>query len=146
MKVEPQDIRAALRGFLELLESTDRQVSIELLELWLGQLAFLQHFVDQCVTDCDLLLEPLHNHAYWRKRIAEKFPAFGAYDISATDLAQLASPLDDLTEIAVEIAECLHRWDVAGDSAALWYFQFRYQSHWGMRLQNLQAYLHEATF
>jgi hypothetical protein len=130
MKIEHQDIRLALLGFLELLENAeDQQPKIETLELWLGQLAFLQHFIGDIPDDNASLTLPTRDDAHWRKLIGENFPGFG-------------SSVDDLAEIAVEISECVQRWEHAGENSALWYFKVGYQAHWGIHLRNLQTYLH----
>lgn len=143
MKIERQDIRAALLGFLELLESTDKQASIEILELWLGQLAFLQHFVDDIADDENhISVRPANEYARWRDILEMKFPTWGYYDIPTTHPSQIGDAIDDLVDIASEVSECLRRWEQAGSDEALWYFKFSYQRHWGAHLRNLQTYLH----
>ena len=132
MKIEHQDIRAALCGFLELLESTDKQASLELLELWLGQLAFLQHFAGDHAADEPVLVAPHRNTRYWNALIEEQFAGLGA-----------VTPVADLAEIAEEIAECLRRWENTNADHALWYFRASYRAHWGKHLRNLQAHLHQ---
>lgn len=147
MEIDRQDIRLALRGFLELLESADQQAKIETLELWLGQLAFLQHFVEDIPSDDKLPALPVRDAAYWTKLIATHFPSLGNYNtmISAEtgdfDLST-GNAIDDLAEIAAEISECVQRWNIYGENQALWYFRVGYQMHWEKRLRNLQRYLY----
>ncbi len=145
MEIDRQDIRLALRGFLELLESADQQAKIETLELWLGQLAFLQHFIDDIPANDKLFDLPAHDTAHWMKLIATHFPSLGN-DIPATisgdfDLST-GNAVEDLAEIAAEIFECVQRWEIYGENHALWYFKVGYQTHWERRLRNLQRYLH----
>lgn len=147
MEIDRQDIRLALRGFLELLESADQQAKIETLELWLGQLAFLQHFIEDIPPEDTLSALPARDTAHWTKLIATHFPSLGNYNptISAEtsdfDLST-GSSVDDLAEIAAEISECVQRWEIYGENHALWYFRAGYQTHWEKRLRNLQRYLH----
>lgn len=130
MNVTPRHIRSALLGFLELLESPDRQ-SLELLEMWLGQLAFLQHFIGEVSMDENAPSFPLvRNHSYWTKTAGEHFPSL------------TGQPLDNLAEIAVEICVCLQHWESVSEEQALWYYQSSYQTKWGIRLRSLQSYLH----
>ena len=147
MEIDQQDIRLALRGFLELLESADQQAKIETLELWLGQLAFLQHFIENIPPDDKLPTLPARDTAYWAKLIATHFPTLGNYNITVsaeTDAFDLSTgnAVDDLAEIAAEISECIQRWESYGENHALWYFRVGYQTHWEKRLRNLQHYLH----
>ena len=149
--IKRQVIRAALLGFLELLETADEHTSIALLELWLGQLAFLQHFISDVPEHGEAsFVQPAHNDGRWRKLIAERFPTLGHYDIPAalpTPTGQsemlVADSVDDLADIAGEISECLRRWEHLGEEHALCYFRSGYQHGWGMRLRNLQGYLHD---
>lgn len=149
IKIDGTRIRAALRGFLELLESTDKHANVELLELWLGQLAFIQHFIgDVHYEDSKSSPPPARDYARWRKLIAEQFPVLGYYSIPGAVPLQMAASeisigdaLDDLAEIAGEVVECVWRWENNGENDALWYLRFSYQAHWGTHLRNLQAYI-----
>ncbi len=153
-RINHQVIRRALLGFLELLESTDKQASIEILELWLGQLAFLQHFIgdipDAGSEYSKLLAGDLMR---WRKLIGEQFPGLGDYNLPAAVSEQagaseilIGNPVNDLADIAGEISECLRRWENIGENNALWYLRFGYQAHWGAHLRDLQTYLHDLPF
>lgn len=153
MKINRQDIRAALRGFLELLESTDKQASIELLELWLGQLVFLQHFVGEIEAEADdSAYKPTRDYTYWKRLIAEQFTSLGYYNIPPTaplptSVSELVGDaVDDLADIALDISECLQRWENLGEENALWYFRFSYETHWGTHLRNLEIYLHSLHY
>jgi hypothetical protein len=144
-------IRAALRGFLEMLENVDNPESVEMLEMWLGELAFLQHFVGEVKgEDNKYLGPPVQDQARWQKLIGEQFPALGHYNVPMTNAAQTISSglltrdaATDLADIASEISECLHRWENVGENHALWYLQCSYQEHWETHLRNLQIYLHD---
>jgi hypothetical protein len=149
IKIDGTRIRAALRGFLELLESTDKHANVELLELWLGQLAFIQHFIGDVQEDGKSSPPPVRDYTHWRKLIAEQFPVLGYYSIpDAIPLQTSASGIsvgdavDNLVEITAEIAECVWRWENNGENDALWYLRFSYQTHWGTQLRHLQAYIH----
>lgn len=142
MKIEQQDIRAALCGFLELLESTDKQASTELLELWLGQLAFLQHFAGDFTGDSQVFVQPLHDHVRWRNLIVEQFAELGHYKLPAAAHTHTDDPVDDLARIAEAVSECLRRWEHTDGNHALWYFRVSYQDYWGTHLRSLQAHLH----
>lgn len=133
MKVRPHHIRAALRGFLELLESTNDRSSLALLEMWLGQLAFIQHFVGDMTEQAQGENSPqAHDQTRWRMLIIEQFPRLGETGI----------PADDLAEIAAELSACLQCWEQDGEQAGLWRFKSGYQVRWGKRLRDLQIYLH----
>jgi hypothetical protein len=139
MKIDHQIIHLALRGFLELLESTDKQATIETLELWLGQLTFLQHFIgDVPDAEGEYSAPTVRDDAHWRKLIGEQFPGLGDENLPRG----IGNPVDDLAYIAREISECIQRWEKSGENNALWYFRFSYQAHWGTHLKNLQTYLH----
>jgi len=151
-RINHQVIRRALFGFLELLESVDKQANIEILELWLGQLAFLQHFIGDIPEADSEYSASAHDYARWKKLIGEQFPGLGYYNIPAALPVQIGASeipvgdsIDDLAEIAVEISECLQRWEHAGENNALWHLRFRYQAHWGTRLRNLQTYLYNLS-
>lgn len=149
IKIDGTRIRAALRGFLELLESTDKQANIELLELWLGQLAFIQHFIGDVSSDKSKWpTAPTRDCVRWRKLITEQFPVLGYYSVPDTIPLQIISSeisigdaVEDLAEITGEVAECVWRWENNGESDALWYLRFSYQTHWGIHVRNLQAYI-----
>ena len=149
--IKRQTIRAALRGFLELLETADEYTSIALLELWLGQLAFLQHFISDVPEDARAsFIAPAHDDGSWRRLIVERFPMLGCYDLPAAFSTPTGQPealigdsVNDLAGIAAEITETLRRWEQIGEEHALCYFRSGYQRHWEMRLRNLQGYLHD---
>jgi len=149
--IKRQVIRAALSGFLELLETADEYTSIALLELWLGQLAFLQHFVsDVPENESAFFIQPAGDDGRWRRLIAERFPMLGCYDLPVVLSTSTGQPeavasdsVDDLAQIAREISESLRRWENLGEEHALCYFRSGYQRHWGTRLRNLQGYLHD---
>ncbi len=144
MEIDRQDIRLALRGFLEMLESADQQAKLETLELWLGQLAFLQHFIEDVPSDDKLPALSSSDTAHWVKMIAAHFPGLGKYNnLAETGDFALSedNAVDDLAEIAAEIFECAQRWDRYGENHALWYFRVGYQTHWEKLLRNLQRYL-----
>lgn len=150
IKIDATRIHAALRGFLELLESTDKQANVELLELWLGQLAFIQHFIGDVSSDESeyLASPPAREYARSRKLAAEQFPVLGYYSVPDAIPLQIipteipiGDAVDDLAEIIEEVAECLRRWENNGESEALWYLRFSYQAHWGAHVRNLQAYI-----
>lgn len=133
MRIRPHHIRAALRGFLELLENSNDRSSLALLEMWLGQLAFLQHFVGKMTEHAQGEdTAPAHAPTRWRALVIEQFPPLGEAGI----------PADDLAEIAAEISTCLQCWEQQGEQIGLWHFQIGYQLRWGTRLRNLQGYLH----
>jgi len=148
MEIDRQDIRLALRGFLELLESADQQAKIETLELWLGQLAFLQHFIDDVPADDNASALLAHDSTHWKKLITTHFPTLGEYSHPSAISAKAdglnlpkGNAVDDLAEIAAEIFECVQRWDRYGENDALWYFRVGYQTHWERHLRSLQHYL-----
>ena len=53
--------------------------------------------------------------------------------------------IDDIVDIAVDLAEVVWLWDNAGQDEALWQLHHGFRSHWGDHLRGLQWYLHAVT-
>ena len=81
-----------------------------------------------------------------RAQVAARFPNYGLYrapGVEPEDEFLLGDAIDDLGDIAIDLAEVAWLWENAGESAALWQFFFGFESHWGSHLRNLQWYVHE---
>ena len=150
MKIDRQETHSSILNFLEFLENGESPIDLKVLELALDKLAVMYHFVGEISEEGNENSEAsAHDDARWRKLLAKRFPSLGYYNIPSTISVnvgeaeiQTADALDDLADIANELSEFVWRWQNNGESDALWYLQFSYESHWGSHLRNLQMYLH----
>lgn len=79
---------------------------------------------------------------------AKAFPELGLYpwiDVGGDpgeEEAGVADAIDDLADIAGDLQDVLWHFKNATIADGIWEFRFGYQSHWGVHLHRLRAYLH----
>ena len=79
---------------------------------------------------------------------AARFPNYGLYGASRLlgpgegDELLVGDAIDDITDIAIDMHEAAWAWDHIGQDEGLWTLRFGFESHWGLHLRELQAYLH----
>jgi hypothetical protein len=143
------DIRQAITDFLALLEhGRDTEAdNIRRLIFVLDQLAFAAHFVDDTFED-DHSAPPSQDYAHFRTQAAQRFPSFGYYNlprsitenITQTEVV-VGDAIDDLADIAHDLATVDWCWTHTSENDALWHFQFHFAAHFGAHVRNLQWYI-----
>lgn len=143
------EIREVIDHFLRLIKtpSQDEAKSLSFLEFALDYLAYARHcavddFVDGYPDP------PTQDYAHFRQLAAAQFPRLGFYDLpqpgggrNSTTTSYTGDALDDLADIACDLAKVQWCWDHTCTEDALWHFCFSYETHWGKHLRNLQWYL-----
>lgn len=79
--------------------------------------------------------------------ISDAFPSIGLYaDVDPTgDFTQemwTGDAIDDLSDIARDLADVIWYFEKRRPETAIWDFRFGYQSHWGRHLHDVRRYLH----
>ncbi len=148
------DIRAAIEGFIDLLENglNDEQANIRALELNLDKLALAYHLIEVAFEDY-ASEAPSQNYNQLKHLAIGRFPGFGYYNepknitekIGETEIL-IGDALDDIADIAMDLYEVLWYWENEGKKVALWKFCFGYEHHWGAHLRSLQSYLYAVLY
>lgn len=144
------DIREAIQTFLQLLEkpNVDNAKGISTLEFALDRLGLAYHFAGDEFRD-GYPEPPTQDYARFRQLAMIQFPNLGFYNIPSrmTEEIQTApmsvgDALDDVADIACDLAKVVWCWEHNDAQDALWHFRFLYDTHWGDHLRHLQCYLH----
>lgn len=131
------DLSELLEDFFRFLDAppTDRVDRSHELERHLDLLAWVSHEIpndfDQAAPDLDFT----HDYAGLRTRFTEAFPELRATE--ATD------PLDDLTDLVLDLKKIHQRWVVTSPADARFHFHLLFRAHWGVHLRRLQLFLME---
>jgi hypothetical protein len=151
--MEASFLNAALRGYLDLLErETAPEAPVTRLAELLDRLALAQQHEPVGAPSETALEAPASDYQAYRQLASRRFPTFALYN----DVEQLrrnvgvaklvvADAIDDLADIACDLAEVRWRWDNIGDADAIWHFGFLYRAHWGRHLHSLRRYVHDVT-
>jgi hypothetical protein len=147
--VQPSEIRAVVRKYLDLIDETDESVvEDEILAPVLDHLAFAQQFVRFTFHPADYPDSPRRDQAAFRKSISRRFPSFGYYNLPESvtkDIAEskcvVADAIDDVLDIGNDLLDVEWRWTNTSEADALWHFQNSYSSHWQAHLRGLQFYI-----
>ncbi len=120
------------------------------LALALDELALAFHEVPEGRAATGIKEPPRRDGAGLRAIIAARFPAYGYYAVvdpldSATGTVRTADAIDDLVDIAGDLAEAVWRFDHLGADDAHHYLRLLY-FHWGRHLRELSLYLHARRF
>lgn len=143
------EIREAIDHFLNLIKIPNPNTTegLSFLEFSLDYLAYVRHFVVDNFVD-GYPAPPTQDYAHFRQLAAAQFPQLGFYtlpqpsdDRSPTTTSYIGDALDDLADIACDLAKVQWCWEHTCAEDALWYFLFSYEVHWGQHLRNLQWYL-----
>ena len=79
-------------------------------------------------------------------KLGAKFPEYGYYPDTApgdpnADKSSLGDAIDDLCDIARDLAEAIWLYENVSEAEAKWHFKFSYEIHWGEHLAKLLLYL-----
>lgn len=96
---------------------------------------------------------PARNQAALRAIIEVRFPDYGYYAVMLDPLdldlsgskAGIGDAIDDLLDIASDLAEAVWRFDHLGADDAHWYLHLLH-FHWGRHMRELSLYLHARRF
>lgn len=83
-----------------------------------------------------------------RALATDRFHNYGLYgappllEPGKEDELPTGDAIDDITDIAIDLHEAAWTWDNIGPDDGLWVFHIGFESHWGLHLRKLQAYLH----
>jgi hypothetical protein len=134
--VQP-DLPGLLEGFFQFLNTppTDGADRRHELERHLDLLSWVSHEIpddfDQTAPDLDFA----NDYASLRARFTEVFP-----ELNTTGIAD---PLDDLTDLVLDLKEIHQRWTVTSPADARFHFHLLFRAHWGLHLRRLQLFLME---
>lgn len=144
------DLHAVVKSFLDLLENgkQDEQENIRALELALDRLA-LAYDTTVDAFDDGQPDSPSEDYARFRTLASARFPRFGLYNTPGAITSKImqaemmvGDALDDVADIACELAQVAWCWEHTSDKDALWHFRFGYENHWEGHLRHLQLYLY----
>jgi hypothetical protein len=149
VSADREDIRRVVQDFLGLvLHGEPGDVAEQRLAILLDQLALAQH-LGASDADPKSYGDP-PEWAYGERRTAATrvFPDFGYYNWPelvlkgvGTSKCLVADAIDDVADIAGELAEVEWRWNQTSAADALWHFSYTYRMHWREHLRGLQLYL-----
>jgi len=115
----------------------------------LDELAIRTHNQSGIFTDTEGEDEPRLDYQDTYKTLTQHFTDYSYYstvldinDLTKTDNLAAGDPLDDLTDIAVDLSEVLSIAQKYGEVAGQYAFVDSYHLHWGFHLRQLQVYLH----
>lgn len=140
---------AAARHFHDLVLTGPPPSLAELARALDGLVVAVQD-ADEFVPPTDVPDPPLHDVDALTQLIQMRFPDFGFYGVSdpmtlpAEGLT--GDAIDDLLDIACDLADALWRFEHNGLADALWDLKFAYTTHWGRHARQLALYLHARQF
>jgi len=117
----------------------------------LDELALAYHEVPEGWAASSNMEPPKRDNAAVRAIISARFPDYGYYvcAIDQLDLSQdkvgIGDAIDDLVDVAGDLAEAVWRFDHLGADDAHWYLRLLH-FHWGRHLRELSLYLHARRF
>jgi hypothetical protein len=92
---------------------------------------------------------PERDYNATRARIGPRFPDLGFYGVAdpleIDGEFMLGDAIDDLADIANDLAETLWRWEHLGPDDAHWHFHQMF-FHWGWHMRELQSFLNAYLF
>jgi hypothetical protein len=116
----------------------------------LDELALAYHEVPEGRAATGIEEPPTRDGAALREHIVARFPAYGFYAVAdPLDLSsgkpRTGDAIDDLVDIAGDMAEAVWRFDHLGADDAHCYLRLLH-FHWGRHLRELSLYLHARRF
>lgn len=148
--MDRQEIRAAIRDFLSLLESDELSVeqSEDRLPAFLDRLALAQSYVSFTFDETDYPEPPDQSKDDLRALVSKRFPNYGYYNVAepiTTNIDEagtlVADAVDDLADIARDLYNVEWCWANTSETDALFHFQNDFMYHWRRHLRSLQLYL-----
>ena len=133
--------------------STHEDKNVKVLELTLDQLALAHHLAAPTAVEDGYPEAPAGDHGYYHTLASLRFPSFGGYPVGPRTPEPGGSPevidadaLDDIAAIALDLEKVAWALENASESEAVRYFKHGFEARWGMRLRNLQRYVHAFRF
>jgi hypothetical protein len=116
----------------------------------LDELALAYHQVPEGRAATGIEEPPVRDGAALRDLITARFPAYGLYAVAdplglSSDKAGTGDAIDDLVDLAGDMAEAVWRFDHLGADDAHHYLRLLH-FHWGRHLRELSLYLHARRF
>lgn len=146
---QTMDVKSAVESFLTVVCSPtcDQGDRIRRLKVCLDELALLANTTQYIADEADYPNPPRANPASWDK-VEKLFPSLGFYNVALGIPERRSKTLgvnaiEDIVDIAGDLAEVLWRMENTSTDDALFHFQLTFQSHWGVHLRCLQLYLHD---
>jgi hypothetical protein len=138
-------IRLAIERYLNLLDRdpADGESGLRNLALALDHLVsvyFETHHVEPAGDE----EAPSRSYAEFYQRAGKAFPELGLYPYAdpGEEKPLVADAIDDIADIAGDLAEVLWHFDNTSVANGVWEYRFGYQHHWGDHLHSLRNYLH----
>jgi Domain of unknown function (DUF5063) len=145
------NIKAAIENYLTVISSTtgDEDHRIKNLIASLDELALLANKIEYTSMIKDYPEPPEKNYSVFREQVTKVFPSLGYYNV-ALDISEhilqsslsVGDAIDDIVDIAGDLAEILWRFNNTSEDDALFHLDFTFRTHWGMHLRSLQLYLY----
>jgi hypothetical protein len=110
----------------------------------LDRLAWAYHDLPDCAPTDDDCEPPKRQDI--SEGLRQAFPSLGSYATS-DPLAGVEQPIlvadgiDDIADIAADLADAAWRWEHVGEANAIWHLKLLH-GHWGRHLLDLRSYLH----
>ncbi|WP_176399771.1 DUF5063 domain-containing protein [Novosphingobium sp. B 225] len=147
------NVESSCRAYLDLLRSApadprERQL---LLATALDHLCAAYNQTSDVEPDSTDVDAPRTDMKQFGGQAASSFPELGFYpqvhplEGFEQEIGQ-GWGLDDLTDIASDLAEVLWFLDQRRVNDAIWQFRWGYENHWGHHLHNLRRYLHNLLY
>lgn len=147
----PGELRDLIRRFTALVEHGSGSLDEDEAQLAVlcDLLGLAAHSGRERAEPGDVIGIPAADPDRTRARVAARFPRYGWYntaartsvDIGAGELV-VGDAVDDIADIADELAAVAWRLENTGEPDALWHFFDGYDHHWGAHLRRLQLYLY----
>lgn len=141
------DVKSAIDSYLTAVCSPlgDEGDRIKRLKVCLDELALLANKTQYNADASDYPDPPRTSPASWDK-VEKLFPSLGFYSAVLSVPGRRsetlgANAIEDVVDIAGDLAEILWRMENTSTDDALFHFQLTFQSHWGLHLRCLQLYL-----
>ena len=146
-----QKMRDAIAGFLHQLDRNpiDGDAGVRSLALALDRLVAVYFELDEIEPEGGPEPPPKSSGDFHR-RASNAFPELGLYPYAdpggepGKEVSLVADAIDDIGDIASDLAEVLWYLDNGSVADGLWDFRFGYQHHWGDHLHSLRNYLHSS--
>jgi Domain of unknown function (DUF5063) len=148
--MDNDEIKKAIRNFLELVENDDISVeeAEERLPALLDRLALAQAYASFTFDETDYPDSPRRNYDELRALISRRFPNYGYYNVAENITTEIGNAgtlvgdaIDDLADIAGDLYKVEWCWSNTSEADALFHFEYDFKYHWRQHLRGLQLYL-----
>ena len=140
----------AVREYLALVtgDALPEEIRLRKLAKALDRLVCAHHEAAETMPDLTTTLEPLPGDYKSLRQAAQRaFPDLGFYPWSDPrgkigEDPLVGDALDDIADIARDLAEVAWRWENVSPADAGWHFRLLYQTHWGAHAHALRSYVY----